>query len=192
MQSRFLQTVGRARAWPQHPIYSDLHHARSYVPSSHHQASKSWAQPRSLGSPPPYPPRSTPDALNSSRARHTDGPDIRRSNARSYDWATRHKFLVGTFFVFGSGGFLIHCFCSKRVPITGRWQLDLVPQWKAVQMAESTRELEDRVRPDLMEHSLGKEHPQMQGCIEIFDCLVRASGLESRDWEFRVAVDPRK
>ncbi len=192
MQSRFLQKIGRARAWPQHPIYGDLQHARSYVPSSHHQVSKSWAQPKSLGSPPPHPPRGTPDALEFSRARRTDGSDIHRSNSRWYEWATRHKFLVGTFFILGSGSFLIHCFCSKRVPITGRWQLDLVPHWKAVQMAKSKREQEDQIRPELMEHSIGRGHPQMQACTEMFDRLVRSSGLENRDWEFRLARDPRE
>lgn len=81
-------------------------------------------------------------------------------------------------------------FALQRVPVTGRWQLDYIPHWVAVRMGKSEREEHERLRPMLMKFSLGSDDPGMQGIVTIFNRLIRASGLDDRDWEFRVVLDP--
>ncbi len=57
-------------------------------------------------------------------------------------------------------------------------------------MKKSMREKEKQIRPWLMKNSWGSERPEMQGVLEIFNRLLRASGLDDRDWEFRVVLNP--
>ena len=125
-----------------------------------------------------------------SPARQTD--DSRRSLSKRgwYDWATTHKFLVYGLVVFSSGMLITCCFALHRVPITGRLQLNYMPHWVAVRMAKSKCEEEEQSRPGLMKNSLGSDRPEMQGALMIFNRLVCASGLDNRNWEFRVVWNP--
>ena len=84
-------------------------------------------------------------------------------------------------------------FCSyslQRVPITGRMQLNLIPHWVAVRTEKSKRKEEEELREELIKCSFGSDHPGMQGVNLIFNRLIRASGLDDRDWEFRVVLAP--
>ena len=76
------------------------------------------------------------------------------------------------------------------MPITGRRQIDFIPLCVANWIKEIMRAEEDQEREELLRSSLGSDDPGMQGFTSIFNRLVRASGLDDRDWEFRVVLDP--
>ena len=92
-----------------------------------------------------------------------------------------------------AGSTVFYFFALKRVPITGRLQLDLVTRWKAAQLAKSQREEEaNQVIPMLMPFSMDKQDPCWQQVDEIFNRLIHASGLGDRDWDLRLVVKLRE
>lgn len=88
-------------------------------------------------------------------------------------------------------GIAIYCyFAVERVPITGRRQLDLIPQWLAVRMEKSKREEEEVLRENIKDCLWHSDHPGMQAVNLVFSRLVRTSGLDDRDWDLRVVRAP--
>ena len=95
--------------------------------------------------------------------------------------------------VFGSGTIIFYGFLSQSVPITGRRRLDYVPDWITKFMEKIREEKgEGRRIEKLRNLSWGSENPQMQGPISVFNRLIHASGLDDREWEFRIVNAPCK
>ena len=97
-----------------------------------------------------------------------------------------------TFVIFISGTTIFCSFALRRVPITGRWQLDFIPRWFVRWTEKSKLAEEEKLREELRKFSLDSNHPSMQEFNSIFKRLVRASGLDDRDWDFRVVLAPSK
>ena len=79
---------------------------------------------------------------------------------------------------------------SQDVPITGRMRLNYVPNWIARLWEIYIHKTDNALRKDLAGFSLGKDDPEMQGLLSIFNRLARASGLDDRDWDVRVVPAP--
>lgn len=109
---------------------------------------------------------------------------------RWHDWATKHRYSVCALRIFFSGSVLILCFAVERVPITGRRQLDLIPNWVAVGFDEHEREGAEELRGSIKNFSLNSDHPAMQIVNLVFSRLVRASRLDDRNWDLRVVHAP--
>ena len=194
MQFNIFHKIGRMHAWRQYIVYLHPQHARYYTPSPLHQASKPFTKfTRSRHvSPPSVSPKRRPDPLKVSRARQTEG--LRGSKWRSkwHDWATEYRYIVYTFITFISGSTIFCYFALQRVPITGRRQLDFIPRWVIKRIEKSKLAEEDEFREVLTKCSLDSEHPAMQGFNSVFKRLVHASGLDDRDWDFRLVLAPSK
>ena len=76
------------------------------------------------------------------------------------------------------------------MPITGRTQLDLIPHCVAVRMEESECEEEEKLRTSIKDSVWLSDHLYMQDINTVFSRLVRASGLDDRDWDLRVVWAP--
>ena len=108
------------------------------------------------------------------------------------DWATgHHRYIVYGGFLIFFGGSTIYCsFSLQRVPITGRVQLDLIPNWVAKRIEKSELEDVKELRKEMAEFWFESDHPDMQEIDLIFSRLVCASGLDDRNWEVRVIQAP--
>ena len=89
-----------------------------------------------------------------------------------------------------SGSTILCCAALQPVPITGRRQLDFIPRWVANKIEDFQRAEEDKEREALKMCSWGSDHPGMQGATLMFNRLVYTSGLDDRDWDFRVVLAP--
>lgn len=192
MQAHLFPKLGRLRRWRQYSNYLHFQDARYHTTSPRHQASKPFPKPKPSRSilPPTKPRKSRQIPHKVPQARQTDGTRWSGWRTRWHDWATEYRYFLYAIVLFASG---ITVFCSyslQRVPITGRLQLDLIPHWVAVRIEKSERKKEEELREDLMKCSFGSDHPGMQGVNLIFNRLIRASGLDNRDWDFRVVLAP--
>ena len=57
-------------------------------------------------------------------------------------------------------------------------------------MEESECEEEEELRTRIKNSVLSSDHPYMQDINMVFSRLVRASGLDDRDWDLRVVWAP--
>lgn len=69
-------------------------------------------------------------------------------------------------------------------------QLDLIPKWVAKRMEKSELEKDKELRKELTKFWFESDHPGMQQIDLMFSRLVRASGLDDRDWEVRIVRAP--
>lgn len=171
----------------QYPSNHRFQNARFYTPSSRHQLPKS----RRYALPPAAPPKSrkTPSKVPQAR-RQTDLSQWSWSKSRWHNWAIEHKYIIYSFVFFVCGSTIFCSFSLQRVPITGRMQLDLIPKWVAKRMEKSELEKDKELRKELTKFWFESDHPGMQQIDLMFSRLVRASGLDDRDWEVRIVRAP--
>ena len=177
------------RCWRLHILH--VQNARSYTSSPCRQSFNSLLKPTLRHNHSTAVSREKPQIQTSqSQMPQTDGSLAGRSQSRWRTWTTKYRFIVHGLVGVSFGTLLFCWFCVQTVPITGRWQLNLISRWEAAQMAKLIREEEDQLRPELMELSTGSEHPAMYEANMIFNRLVHASGLDDRGLHFRVLLAP--
>ncbi len=183
------------RWWRQHFVQAHIQSANFHVSSWHHQPPKPVHRPR-----PRHFPRDLPPPARSLKTkeirpkepqvRQTDASISTRAISRGHSWATKLKKVVRGFFVISCGAILFLYITSQDVPITGRTRLSYVPNWVARLWEDSILKRDNALRKDIAHSSLGKDDPEMQGLLSVFNRLVRASGLDDRDWDLRVVRAP--
>ena len=194
MQSHPLKRLGCQRMGPQHSVHLNCQHARHYMPSAHHRAPQKVPKSKHLRfhSPPAVAPKSRPYLLKVSRAPDTDVPRWSWPESRWYKWATKHTYISGTLVLFICGGITFSFVGVKRVPITGRNQLEYVPKWVEIWAEKEMHNENEEQRKRTADCSWRAGDPGMQVPIAILNRLLRASGLEDREWELRIVNAPCK
>ena len=143
-------------------------------------------------SPPTVAPKSRSNLLEVSRALHTDVSRRSWPESRWYKWATKHTYISRTLVLFICGG-ITFCFVGgKRVPITGRNQLEYVPKWVEKWFEKEMHNETEEKRKRTADCSWRAGDPGMQVPIAILNRLLRASGLEDSEWELRIVNAPCK